>query len=817
MGLRTNIFFLLISAFLSFMPLSDAYAKVEAQSPIDFANEKGLSAIATALEKSGKSSETTIQCGKSLCDLSSEYCYLVVNQTNSPGGFSTTTSSYQCSSEVKKSSFYLGGSTTYKTCVEHCYKEEGFLTKGDYITAESNESPSRTYALLRGDKDSIAYADTDTQKLFGWCEVLPVKLYNYKKCFFCTLLGVVYTGSAQMTDIAFSKMAFDFVELLAIGLAIWIALQVLINVSSLTKQDIPKFINNTIKQSYKLVIACILLINSQQIFNYGVRPLIKAALTFGQSMVSTQDVFNGLSAGDKYLRQAGGAIGAIHLDHTIYDEIEKYAVVVQQELSFMQAIGSELFCVGGNIMSFKSWKIAKEFKELGPGFKMMVYGSVLVVFGFLLSLVFTFYLLDAIVQMGVAGGLAPFLIACWPFKVTAKWTKTGIDIFLNSLFVFIFVGLIMSINVELINTTMKTDGGGSLMEIAEIINEANADKLLPLTELSGMKFLILIFCCIFGFKFVAQGTSLASQFAKGTFNAKSAIAPSIATMGASALKNFALNSTKDTREAIGHRVEKVTEAILDSPYTLTKGGVKIGRNIISKIKSRKNPPAGNDTTLSAINGGDNPKGGSSGGRSTNGQDAVSSQPIVGEDASNQDDVIVGQMQDDEANPDFEVANNQEAENNQSAETPEGQEEQSASDVSETSSNNDATKEQTQEASDSDKKDNQVDSVTDSDTDTNTGKKDTANKSQFAGKNPQGRNKNSSGTQNGDSKTENKKQASQVEVQVTERHEKDNSPISSKVKKAKEAGVKNKKTVHPKKGSSSKSRKHLKSLSKGRRK
>ena len=619
MGLRTNIFFIVMTAILYFVPQTITHAQIVPERAYDFAQEKQLKPIVDALEQSEAHKENVIQCGKSICNLSSEYCYLVIQSTYGGTGGVNVNTYYQCSAEIQKSSTTFGGSITYQTCTEHCYKEEGFLTKGDYITAVSNENPPRTYALLRGDKDSIAYANTKSQKTFGWCEVLPVKLYNYKKCFFCTLLGVVYTGSAQMTDIAFAKMAYDFMQILALGLAIWIAFQVLVNVSSLTKQDIPKFINNTIKQSYKVVIACILLMNSQQIFTYGVKPLIKAALTFGQSMVFEDNVFDDL-AKDAKSHQAGGGIGANHLDYTIYDDIERYVVVVQQKISFMQAIGSELLCIGGNIFAVKSLSLKKEFKEIGTGFKIAIYGIILVLFAFLLSVAFVFYLIDAIVQMGVAGGLSPFLIACWPFKQTAKWTKTGIDIFLNSLFIFIFMGLIMSINVELVNSAMQTDGGAGLNEIANTIINMDGDKLIELTELSGMKFLILIFCCIFGFKFVNQGTSLASQFAKGTFNTKSAIAPSIATMGTSAAKNFALHATKDTREAIEERIDKGIEKVLDAPYTLGKGMVKLFRSASRSSSDSDCSSGGGKQTTS------NHKGQS---RGNNGRD-----PIINESAGN---------------------------------------------------------------------------------------------------------------------------------------------------------------------------------------
>jgi len=581
MGLRTNIFSLFYVAIILLISSGFSYAqetsKIKAQSSFEFATEKGLTKFIQALQSDGKTNEKLIQCGNNLCDLSSNYCYLRVQSQYIADKWQDT-EAYVCYSSKQENENGLFLKITYYECTEKCYKIKSFFSKGDYISAVSNENPPRTYVLLRGDKDTIAYADTEKTEAFGWCEVLPVKLNNHKRCFFCTLLGVVYDGSASMTDIAFSKMAYDFMQILALGLGIWIAIQILMNVSTLTKQDIPKFINNFIKQSYKVIIACVLLMNSQQIFEYGIRPLLKAGLTLGSSLVSSDDVFSSLpyNANGEYIHQAGKEIGGLHFDYNIYNDIERYVVKVQQDLSFMQAIGAELWCIGGNIMTSS---LSELIKNIGDGLEMMLMGGILVVFAFLLSIAFVFYLLDAIVQMGVAGGLAPFLIACWPFKATAKYTKVGIEMFLNSMFIFIFIGLIMSINIALIDSALSTEGGGTLKDIGDAIMNLDKNKLVELTELTGMKFLILLFCAIFGFKFVGQGTSLAGQFAKGL---KGGIAPSIATMGASTAKSFALNSTKDTRKSIQDRIDRGMQKVIASPYTIPRSIYRWGKKQFAK-------------------------------------------------------------------------------------------------------------------------------------------------------------------------------------------------------------------------------------------
>lgn len=550
-----------------------------------------------------------IQCGNQICNLDTQYCYQVTYQ----GKYKH----FECFNEPQfdHSEGFLGYyKYKYEPCFSSCVKGNKpnviDVSKPDMISMTGSDG--KKYQVHIGDTISVQYANESNKATRG-CEVLPVKLYNYRKCFFCPLVGVIYDGSAKITDVAFTKMAGAFSTLLVIGFAIWIALQVLTQVSSLTKQDAPKFLGSLIKQSYKVVIAFILLQNSQQIFTYVVRPILEAGLVFGQNMLTTNKIFSGLDYDDNgnYVRQAKAVTGGQHYKLGTYDRLEKFVVAVQREIAFMQAVGTSLVCTGSNLMLLK-----EGISGFGDGFQMFIQGAVLAIFGFLLSLAFVFYLIDAIVQFGVVGALLPFLIASWPFKVTSKYTSTGTQMLLNSAFLFLFVGLVISANIFLINEALnqtvdeqesellslcqqedyfsknketcssvleKTPRMGALFEIAQTLNSLDSTKLRSLTDISSMGFLILLFCCIFGFKFTGQAIPLADKFASGSISKP--IAPGIATMGASFAKSTALRATKNIREAAGDRVERVAKGFV--------GLVPRGINAAwRKMRGKDKKPAG---------------------------------------------------------------------------------------------------------------------------------------------------------------------------------------------------------------------------------
>lgn len=462
------------------------------------------------------------------------------------------------------------------------------------ITFKDNSGRKYNVEVSNGRFGEVTYQGQDEgKKSFRGCEVLPAKLYKQRDCFFCPLFAVVYRAADTMATLSMQKLASSFAVLIALGLGIWIAFQTLTHVSSITKQDAPKFLGGLIKQSFKFLIAFLLLQYSGEIYHWVVNPLLQAGLQFGNSMLFESHLYQDI--GKNETTQI--VMKTVFFGEPLYKKLEDFITNVQREIAFMQSIGSTLMCIGGNLMMGAAGMTMDNF---GSGFQMMIQGLVLCIFGFLLSLAFAFYLIDAVVQLGIVGALMPFLIACWPFKLTAQYTNKGFSMLLNSFFVFVFVGLVVSINLQLIDAalvttsttdqvseTLTTSGQGqnptqiekirtgALGGIYEAINAQDENKLKELTDISGVGFLILLFCCIFGFKFCGQSSALADKMAGGGMKA---MAPGIATMGASATLSAGKKASQPIREAVADKVTEVGgNAMRKAGAFLTGRGRKHGQ------------------------------------------------------------------------------------------------------------------------------------------------------------------------------------------------------------------------------------------------
>lgn len=628
MNLTQKIFTIIGGMVVLFCLTAHSYAqddnnkKIVATTAYEFATDKSLDAWVDVLkrqegfkedEQKGNDKITQIKCGDDFCDTRSQECWMCRSANvadiddGGPGrnGGAAASTIGKC---------YPKGTKREDVAGVNCWKEDkdtdnSFLdSKGRTTISEAvlKGSDGNLYKLAKiNDIYTIEYADAN--KSMKGCEVLPVKLYNMRKCFFCPLFSVVFAAAEKMPSISFNKLAAAFATLIALGLAIWIAIQTLTHVSSLTKQDAPKFLAGLIKQSYKFLIAFLLLQYGNQIFTYAVNPVLSAGINFGgqfleQSATSEETAKDIQDERDKRAENVA-AYGyyisnnsklAVSERKKLYKELDRYVSDIQREIAFMQAVGSSLVCTGNRTILHKT-----EVETFADGFKMILQGMVFAIFGFLLSLAFAFYIIDAVVQLGIVGALMPFLIASWPFKVTAQYAGTGFKMLLNSAFIFVFIGLTVEVNMQLINAALTNNVGskqeikasntddvsmGALQEIAIAINEQDSTKLTELTDISTMGFLILIFCCIFGFKFMGQTSSLAGQFSSGGIKPT---APSIATMGASAALSGAKKVSKPVREAVGRKAEDAEMAVVGAIAHPIKTAKSIGRGVRNIFRGKK--------------------------------------------------------------------------------------------------------------------------------------------------------------------------------------------------------------------------------------
>ena len=452
--------------------------------------------------------------------------------------------------------------------------------KHTFRDADGNE-----YEIYVSDSTpTVTYAENN----FKNCEVMPVKLHRMQRCFFCPLSNLIFEAVNDITAASFASFGLSFQKVMIIIWALWLALVSLQQVFPMTKQDASKFLTALIKQSFKFLFAYFLLVYYADLFRYFIVPLLDAGLQLGTKIQTVR-----LSEIDRELLGVSTAsdisktffnISLRDGSPTLYERIELYLATLQLKLAYMQVIGTTLFCVGSQNMFNFYWDKAKIIEDLKAGFKMLMIGGILTVFGLILTVAFAFYFLDAILQLAVIGAMLPFMIAGWPFKITAQYAATGFKMLLNTFFVLFFTGFVISVNIELINQSLSLSQGASheitagFDAIVLAVNEQNYEAIKDATDLGGTGFLLLIFACIFGFKFVAQTAPLAATLSSGGFG-RGGIAGKIGTMAASNAKGLATKATGLGRKGAAYAGRgAVAKTVGGIGRMLQSGGEKLGKS-----------------------------------------------------------------------------------------------------------------------------------------------------------------------------------------------------------------------------------------------
>lgn len=457
-------------------------------------------------------------------------------------------------------------------------------SKHEFTDAKGNK-----YALYMQDGSStINYANRGSAT--KGCEVLPVKIFNLKGCFFCPLADIIFNAANNVTAQADSVFSKAFLSVTAVMFALWLAIAALQQVFPLTKQDAPKFLSSIIKQGFKFLIVFFLLTNIQYLFKMFINPVLNSGLEMGIAISSPSakvEITECTPGNASYYNNAIGSARSLQC------KIKDYLTALQSKISYMQAIGTSLFCIGSHeIITIKPEK----FKG---GFALMFLGGMLAVFGFLLTIAFGFYFLDALLQLAIIGAMLPFMIAGWPFKPTTQYASTGFKMLLNTFFVMFFTGFVISVNFELVEnaidlapestenniaTEYQGERNKKMSRIALAINEQNVEKVHQETDLGSTGFLLLTFACLFGFKFVAQVTPLAGKLSAGGFKP---IAGRIGTMAASAVKGAAQKATSPVREVAAEKYHEAGGVVGIVGKPVEKLGGLAGRAIAGEDQEGK--------------------------------------------------------------------------------------------------------------------------------------------------------------------------------------------------------------------------------------
>ncbi|MBR1915802.1 MAG: M23 family metallopeptidase [Alphaproteobacteria bacterium] len=386
------------------------------------------------------------------------------------------------------------------------------------------------------------------------------------KCYFCPVFKVIFNAGSQLALQVYKRLANDIVQVVLVAFALWISLFVFKHVSALEVKKPSKMIQELLVQAFKvLIVVLILKVSYFQVLKLTIAPVFNTGMNYVQTISETKPCSDNAS----YMQNVKGfeneldtrSTGAlpISMGKNILCSIKS----MQDDVYTMVAIGKMIRCIG--------WEEKSILFGLIPSFPYVITGDFIIIGGLILLLAFPWCLVDCILNMAIASALLPAAIGAWPFKSTKKYLNKIWDMYMNAMFQFVFLSIILYI----IMTVVRQFTAG-----VESYANDYTKVMHPVTGLAfwGINSMKLILVCFLGWVFLDQAKEIASKFAK---------APSLG-IGKKTGGLFAQGATRaaiGSKDKDGHR----HGGALGVGKGVTKmGGLALSGQVIQPLKQRAN-------------------------------------------------------------------------------------------------------------------------------------------------------------------------------------------------------------------------------------
>lgn len=329
------------------------------------------------------------------------------------------------------------------------------------------------------------------------------------KCWFCPMFKALFNTASAIALKAYKALESGVVNVVMMMFAIWVSVYILKHVSAVEVKDPRKMLQELMLQAFKvLIVVLILKVGYFQVMQLTLGPVFNTGMNFVQAISGG----NACPAGASYMQNVIGYDSysgvtenskgglPISMGQNILCSIK----TMQDSVAKMMAFGRQAWCVAWGPKSFLFGFV--------PHFAYLITGVVIFLGGFILLIAFPWCLVDCVIQMSIAAGLAPAAIGAWAFKMTQHHLKKIWDFFMNAMFNFVFLSIILYIIMTIVNQFMD--------KLNQHANESTGwDFLIDPIEgvaywgVTGTK---LVVVCLIGWVFLDEGKNFADKFAEGS-------------------------------------------------------------------------------------------------------------------------------------------------------------------------------------------------------------------------------------------------------------------------------------------------------------
>lgn len=253
---------------------------------------------------------------------------------------------------------------------------------------------------------------------------------------------IISRVAASVATYSWDSFAVPLQGVVVIGTSIYIAVYILKNVASFSKQDTLSFLTKekggVIPLCAKMAFIIALLNNQEFIYSTIIGPFVTSSLLLGQEFGDGASSFGGKEFGNT------NTVGVL------FSVVTEQAQDLNDRIYQLVAKGQFLYCIATNPedgWGIFSWE-----------WKLIPFGLVLFVIGWFIVIGASFNMLDVLIRLAVGCIILPIAIACCISKFTAGYAKKTWQLFINCCFSFIVIGMLVLVANKIIDNVLTQNG-----------------------------------------------------------------------------------------------------------------------------------------------------------------------------------------------------------------------------------------------------------------------------------------------------------------------------------------------------------------------
>lgn len=320
-------------------------------------------------------------------------------------------------------------------------------------------------------------------------------------CLFCPMFRAIYNAGSIVAAKSYDAFSSDLGQLVLIFLTVSLALIILRNIATLGSKDPGALLNDIFKKTFVCVAIYIIIYRDYyNLLNLTLTPIFESAFDFVKTASGNRNLSCANAGGILgYSSSSGsGATGGLPLG--IGTSIVCAVEDIERKINALFEYGDWGMCLGNG---------SKRIFHLIPNPIFILDGIILYIAGIFFMATYPWVMADAVLQFGIAMAVMPFAVCGYAFSGTKQYLSRIFSWILNSLFVFIFMAIlilcILSYIGDFLGASMR---GGDPDQVFLNPNQGIA--------FYGPNMLKIIFILVVGWAYMPFVSKLAASFSEGS-------------------------------------------------------------------------------------------------------------------------------------------------------------------------------------------------------------------------------------------------------------------------------------------------------------